>query len=162
MSGDNNSDSTIDSSRQHSALWTDFGTLVSHFTKVSRINSRAVGLTLAQAWILQVISLRKDISPTELSAYSGTSLPSITDILDGLRKLHYIQSSRSRKDRRRIGISLSVKGSEKLQEFQKLQHSFAEKLEESLSEEYLDKFSEILSLLVKALSTTDHGEDDFQ
>ena len=137
MSGDNNSDSPIDSSRQHSALWTDFGTLVSHFTKVSRINSRAVGLTLAQAWILQVISLRKDISPTKLSAYSGTSLPSITDILDGLRKLHYIQSSRSRKDRRRIGISLSVKGSEKLQEFQKLQHSFAEKLEESIGESLL-------------------------
>jgi DNA-binding MarR family transcriptional regulator len=159
---DKKNDLPIDSSDRHSTLWTDFGTLVSHFTKVSRINSKSVGLSLPQAWMLQVISLQKGISPTELSAYSGTSLPSITDILDGLQKLHYIQRSRSRKDRRRIGISLSVEGNEKLQKFQNLQRSFVEKLEESLNDEYLDKFSEILSLLVKALSTIEYDENDFQ
>lgn len=135
------------------SLWTDFGTMISNFTKISRRNSRKAGLTLPQAWTLQVISMRKGISPKELSSYSGTSLPSITDLLDGLVSLNYVYRFRSKEDRRRVEISITEKGTERLLKFQKLQRSMTEKLEKSLDHEDLIDFSRIIATMVKALST---------
>ena len=134
-------------------VWTDFGTLISKFTKISRINARKVQLTLPQAWALQVISVRKGISPKEISSYSGTSLPSITDLLDGLSKLKYIYRLRSSEDRRRVEISISEKGKEKLLKFQKLQQSVTEKLEKTLNKEDMTAFLRIMANLVNVLGS---------
>ncbi len=110
--------------------------------------------------MLQVISYRKDISPTEISTYSGTSLPSITDILDGLNKLHYIHRSRSKKDRRKVKISISEEGTTKLLEFQKLQQSFIEMLEKSLKDDDLEALSKIIETMVKSLAHMDYLNDE--
>ncbi len=134
-------------------VWTDFGTLISKFTKISRINARKAQLTLPQAWALQVISVRKGISPKEISSYSGTSLPSITDLLDGLSKLKYIYRLRSSEDRRRVEISISEKGKEKLLKFQKLQQSVTEKLEKTLNKEDMTAFLRIMANLVNVLGS---------
>ncbi len=140
--------------------WTDFGTLVSKFTKISRINSRKVGLTLPQAWALQVISIRKGISPTEISSYSGTSLPSITDLLDGLSRLNYIYRLRSSEDRRRVEISISEKGIERLLKFQRLQQSITKKLEKTLNKEDVTAFLRIMANFVNVLSGIEEIGDE--
>ena len=133
-------------------LWTDFGTLISKFMKISRLNSKKAKLTLPQAWALQVISTRKGISPKEISSYSGTTLPSITDLLDGLTALDYIHRIRSNEDRRRVEISISEKGKARLMRFQKMQQSMTEKLEKSLNNEDMNAFSRIISTMVNVLS----------
>ena len=140
--------------------WTDFGTMISKFTKISRINSRKVGLTLPQAWALQVISMRKRISPKEISSYSGTSLPSITDLLDGLSKLNYIYRFRSKKDRRKVEISISEKGAERLLKFQELQRSITEKLEKTLNKEDMTAFLRIMATMVKVLGSMEKMEGE--
>jgi|GEM_PF-3415225 DNA-binding MarR family transcriptional regulator len=141
-------------------VWTDFGTLISKFTKISRINSRKAQLTLPQAWALQVISTRKGISPREISFYSGTALPSITDLLDGLSVLNYIFRVRSNRDRRRVEISISENGKERLMKFQKMQQSLTEKLEKSLSTEDLSAFSKIISTMVKVLDNLEKTDSE--
>jgi DNA-binding MarR family transcriptional regulator len=141
-------------------VWTDFGTLISKFTKISRINSKKAGLTLQQAWALQVISVRKGISPKEISSYSGTSLPSITDLLDGLSKLNYIYRLRSSEDRRRVEISILEKGTERLLKFQKLQQSTTEKLEKALNKEDISAFSRIMGTMVKVLGSMEKTDGE--
>ena len=141
-------------------VWTDFGTLISKFTKISRINSRKAGLTLPQAWALQVVSMRKGISPKEISSYSGTSLPSITDLLDGLSELNYIYRLRSSEDRRRVEISISEKGTERLLKFQKLQQSITEKLEKTLNKEDMTAFLRIMAILVNVLGSIEKMDDE--
>ena len=133
-------------------VWTDFGTLISKFMKISRLNSKKAQLTLPQAWALQVISMQKGISPKEISSYSGTTLPSITDLLDGLTALDYIHRIRSNEDRRRVEISISEKGKARLMRFQKMQQSMTEKLEKSLNNEDMNAFSRIISTMVNVLS----------
>ena len=141
-------------------VWTDFGTLISKFTKISRINARKAQLTLPQAWALQVISVRKGISPKEISSNSGTTLPSITDLLDGLSALKYIYRARSDKDRRRIEISISENGKERLLKFQKMQQSMTEILEKSLNIEDMSAFSRIISTMVKALGNLEKTDSE--
>ena len=141
-------------------VWTDFGTLISKFTKISRINSKKAGLTLQQAWALQVISVRKGISPKEISSYSGTSLPSITDLLDGLSKLNYIYRLRSSEDRRRVEIFILEKGTERLLKFQKLQQSTTEKLEKALNKEDISAFSRIMGTMVKVLGSMEKTDGE--
>ena len=141
-------------------VWTDFGTLISKFTKISRINARKAQLTLQQAWALQVISVRKNISPKEISSYSGTTLPSITDLLDGLTALKYIYRARSDKDRRKVEISISENGKERLLKFQKMQQSMTEKLEKSLNIEDMSAFSKIITTMVKVLSTMEETDGE--
>ena len=141
-------------------VWTDFGTLISKFTKISRINSKKAGLTLPQAWALQVISVRKGISPKEISSYSGTSLPSITDLLDGLSKLNYIYRLRSSEDRRRVEIFILEKGTERLLKFQKLQQSTTEKLEKALNKEDISAFSRIMGTMVKVLGSMEKTDGE--
>ena len=99
-----------------------------------------------------MISTRKGISPKEISSYSGTTLPSITDLLDGLTALDYIYRIRSNEDRRRVEISISEKGKERLMRFQKMQQSMTEKLEKSLNNEDMNAFSRIISTMVNVLS----------
>ncbi len=141
-------------------VWTDFGTLISKFTKISKINSRKAELTLPQAWALQVISMRKGIFPKEISSYSGTTLPSITDLLDGLSTLDYIYRFRSNEDRRRVEISISENGKERLLKFQKMQQSMTEKLEKSLSAEDMSAFSRIISTMVKVLGNLEKPDSE--
>jgi DNA-binding MarR family transcriptional regulator len=141
-------------------LWTDFGTLISKFMKISRLNSKKAQLTLPQAWGLQVISMQKGISPKEISSYSGTTLPSITDLLDGLTALDYIYRIRSNEDRRRVEISISEKGKERLMRFQKMQQSMTEKLEKSLNNEDMNAFSRIVSTMVKVLITMEKTDGE--
>lgn len=141
-------------------LWTDFGTLISKFMKISRLNSKKAQLTLPQAWALQVISMQKGISPKEISSYSGTTLPSITDLLDGLTALDYIYRIRSNEDRRRVEISISEKGKERLMRFQKMQQSMTEKLEKSLNNEDMNAFSRIVSTMVKVLITMEKTDGE--
>ncbi|MGC8516208.1 MAG: MarR family winged helix-turn-helix transcriptional regulator [Thermoplasmata archaeon] len=141
-------------------LWTDFGTLISKFMKISRVNSKRAQLTLPQAWALQVISMQKRISPKEISSYSGTTLPSITDLLDGLTALDYIYRIRSNEDRRRVEISISEKGKERLLTFQKMQQSMTEQLEKSLNNEDMNAFSRIISTMVKVLSNMEKTDGE--
>ncbi len=141
-------------------VWTDFGTLISKFTKISRINARKAQLTLPQAWALQVISVRKGISPKEISSYSGTTLPSITDLLDGLTALKYIYRARSDKDRRKVEISISENGKERLLKFQKMQQSMTEQLYKSLDTENMSAFSRIVSTMVKALDNLEKMDSE--
>jgi DNA-binding MarR family transcriptional regulator len=141
-------------------VWTDFGTLISKFTKISKINARKAQLTLPQAWALQVISMRKEISPKEISSYSGTTLPSITDLLDGLSALNYIYRIRSDKDRRKVEISISENGKERLLKYQKMQQSMTEKLEKSLNIEDMSAFSRIISTMLKALGNLEKTDGE--
>ena len=141
-------------------VWTDFGTLISKFTKISRLNSKMAHLTLPQAWALQVISTRKGISPKEISTYSGTTLPSITDLLDGLTTLDYIHRIRSNEDRRRVEISISENGKKRLMKFQEMQQSMTEKLEKSLNIEDMSAFSKIITTMVKVLSTMEETDGE--
>ena len=107
-----------------------------------------------------MISVRKGISPKEISSNSGTTLPSITDLLDGLSALNYIYRIRSDKDRRRIEISISENGKERLLKFQKMQQSMTEILEKSLNIEDMSAFSRIISTMVKALGNLEKTDSE--
>ena len=104
--------------------------------------------------------MRKGISPKEISSYSGTSLPSITDLLDGLSKLNYIYRLRSSEDRRRVEIFILEKGTERLLKFQKLQQSTTEKLEKALNKEDISAFSRIMGTMVKVLGSMEKTDGE--
>ncbi|MCL5791084.1 MAG: MarR family transcriptional regulator, partial [Candidatus Thermoplasmatota archaeon] len=100
------------------------------------------------------------ISPKEISTYSGTTLPSITDLLDGLTALDYIHRIRSNEDRRRVEISISENGKKRLMKFQEMQQSMTEKLEKSLNIEDMSAFSKIITTMVKVLSTMEETDGE--
>ena len=137
----------------NSVTWTNFGTILSRFTNVSRCNAKKVDLTLVQAWVLQVIFLHETVSPSELSAYSGTTLPTITGIIDGLSKLSYVKRERSVMDRRKVVIQLTEKGKNILRRYQDLQQSFTEKIENGLGKNGMDLFLDVVQALVNVLES---------
>ena len=102
-------------------------------------NARKSGLTLTRAWILQVISQRKEMTATEISAYTGTTLPTITGILESLVKTRCIIKNRNAKDGRKLVVSISETGSEKLRKFLNLQQMFVERIEQATDKAFLDK-----------------------
>ena len=136
-------------------LWSNVGTFVHRFIKVSRINARKSGLTLTRAWILQVISQRGEMTATELSVYTGTAPPTITDILDGLERTHCILKKKSAKDERKLAISVSATGEEKLRKFLSLQWMFVETIEQATDKEFLESLLSIFRTLVRITGTFD-------
>ncbi len=134
-------------------VWTNVGTFVQRFIKVSRLNAKKSGLTLPRAWILQAISQENGMTETDLARYTGTTLPTITDILDELVKVNFITKNRSREDERKLVISISNTGREKLKKFQYLQQQFVEKIEKETGKEFMDKLSNVFQTLVKATNS---------
>jgi DNA-binding MarR family transcriptional regulator len=140
---------SFDNEDAQTELWSNVGTFVQRFIKVSRINAKKSGLTLTRAWILQVIYQRGEMTPSELSIYTGTAPPTITDIVEGLAKTHCILKSRRAEDERKLTISLSETGSQKLRKFMSLQQKFVESVELATDAEFLGKLSEVFRILVR-------------
>ena len=130
-------------------LWSNIGTFVQRFVSVSRTNARKSGLTLTRAWILQVISQRKEMTATEISAYTGTTLPTITGIIESLVRTRCIIKNRNAEDGRKLVVSISETGSEKLRKFLNLQQMFVERIEQATDKAFLDKLPEVFRTLVK-------------
>lgn len=139
--------------KETTVTWTDFGTVLSRFMKVSRSNAKKMNLTLVQAWVLQLIFLRESVSPSELSAYSGTTLPTITGIINGLSNISCVKRERNEKDRRKVIIRLTEKGEDKIRKFQDLQQSFTRKIENGFGKNGMDEFSAVVKLLMVVLSS---------
>lgn len=130
-------------------LWSNIGTFVQRFVSVSRTNARKSDLTLTRAWILQVISQRKEMTATEISAYTGTTLPTITGIIESLVRTRCIIKNRNAEDGRKLVVSISETGSEKLRKFLNLQQMFVERIEQATDKAFLDKLPEVFRTLVK-------------
>jgi len=134
-------------------LWSNVGTFVQRFIKVSRINAKKSGLTLTRAWILQVISQRGEMTPSELAIYTGTAPPTITDILEGLARTHCILKMRNEKDERKLMISLSEAGDIKLKKFTGLQQEFVKGVEQATDPGFLDNLLKVFQTLVRVTNT---------
>ena len=134
-------------------LWSNIGTFVQRFVSVSRLNARKSGLTLTRAWILQVISQRKEMTATELSNYTGTTPPTITDILESLVKTRCIIKNRNAEDGRKLVVSVSETGSERLRKFLELQQTFVERIEKTADKDFLDKLPEVFRTLVRVTAS---------
>ena len=130
-------------------LWSNIGTFVQRFVSVSRTNARKSDLTLTRAWILQVISQRKEMTATEISAYTGTTLPTITGIIESLVRTRCIIKNRNAEDGRKLVVSISETGSEKLRKFLNLQQMFVERIEQATDKAFLDKLPEVFRTLVR-------------
>ncbi|MEM0156098.1 MAG: MarR family winged helix-turn-helix transcriptional regulator [Thermoplasmataceae archaeon] len=95
------------------------------------------------------MSQRKEMTTTEISAYTGITLPTITGILESLVKTRCIIKNRNAEDGRKLVVSISETGSEKLRKFLNLQQMFVERIEPATDKDFLDKLSEVFRTLVR-------------
>ncbi|MFD3446565.1 MarR family transcriptional regulator [Microbacteriaceae bacterium 4G12] len=108
-------------------------------------------LSMTQMKILMLLNTRGDMTISMLAEHMGTSLSSMTGILDRLEALDFVERLPSEQDRRSIYVQLT--GKAKLL-FQRLMESGYEKLKRAIthmSEEEKQTVEQGVGILVRAL-----------
>lgn len=122
-----------------------------HAILLRTLNRKLLGghLSPAQVAVLQFVSERKRATPKEISQFSGLTAGTITSLLDGLEREHYVVRSRSTEDRREVWVTLSDRAAELLSELMRQAQAEVARLFEDWSPEDMQNFTTYLDRLAR-------------
>jgi DNA-binding MarR family transcriptional regulator len=92
----------------------DLRPVVLRLARGLRKETEQVGITARQATLLWLIRRSPGLSLAELAAEEGISPPALSGHIDRLESAGLVERVRSSKDRRRVGLRLTEKGSQLL------------------------------------------------
>lgn len=115
-------------------------------------------LSIPQYRALNYVRNHDGISLSDLSEFLGLSLPSTSKLIQKLVVLKVV-TRKAADDRRRVCISLTVKGKDALRLARQETHKQLNKTLESLSKKDLATVSKALSILGRAFSKDNHVVD---
>ncbi|MCI2105287.1 MAG: MarR family transcriptional regulator [Intestinimonas sp.] len=113
---------------------------------------REFGLVRTHASILRLLKISSEMSMTDLSDKLQVTKQNITQLIDKLEKLGYVERSRASNDRRIILIRLSSAGEEFVDNYVKKFYNYFSKLFSKLEPEDLNQFQSDISSLKQILS----------
>ncbi|AMX00284.1 MarR family transcriptional regulator [Rummeliibacillus stabekisii] len=97
--------------------------------KILQSDAERVGLTVVQLRALYKISVRPNVRLAELAERMKSTNSTISSVIDRLVDKELVERKTSENDRRAITICLTLKGEEKLREFQESKSETVQKLQ---------------------------------
>ena len=131
-------------------LASDLRTVITRLVKKLRTKSAATGnMSLTERSVISLLDLHKELLPSELASMEKITTQSISQILNHLEEMGYINRKASVEDKRKVIISLSKAGHDMLHT---IRHERDEWLHEALNKICSVKEQEMLHRAIGPLT----------
>jgi len=134
-------------------LATRLRTVISRLVKVLRKEIRNVGmLSITERSTLGLLDVYPGILPTELAALEKVTTQSMSQVINHLFKLGYVQRTASSQDRRKVLLSLTNAGRAYLEQTrQERQEWLARAIHEKISPDEKESLAKAMTILTKLM-----------
>lgn len=122
---------------------------------MDRAEKFCYGVTIPQAFTIDILSRRDSVTMNELSLELGVAISTLTRIIDVLARDEIVCRKSCEGDRRKVLICLTEKGRDLAGKLQKCTLQFWAKIFESIPNNKREDISSNLRMLLKALESAD-------
>lgn len=125
--------------------------LYSLYRKYSANCEDIVNISYSEYFYVEALNILEDATYSDLAQYLNLSKPSVTNMVKKLIAKGLIYKIQSEKDRRKSYLYLTDKGKLLLEQDYNVVNEFTQEIKDSLTEEELEKYKELTSIIVEKI-----------